>query len=506
MRLATNPFLALAIAFAPSSLLAATLDYDGGRIIIREGTIGRGRTQGGLNGSLLSTASLVLASPSSAATDPKFGCSPVRYPGTATGDWIALVQRGECSFVDKVRAMQESGASAVVVGDSATIDDGAEARNSGDSGDPSGDLRARNRAHNTRIPRGLVTMVAPPGADLDIAIPSYFISSRDYANMLRLAGAFDDADAVEAELIAAYGSLGSPSFDFVSLWFHALFPHAESDAAATKSWSSQVHTTPHPTVLITSSTFLHQLYLMGLFLCGPILASIVFHVSLWMYQLKQRWDSAATARFVKHMPLKTWSLEDILAYSSSKDPLNVSDNDRQLCSICLDEFLINDKLRCLPCRHLFHAECVDQWLISVISTCPLCKQNIQGPTRNPQVAERDDFVQNNVTSTENTQNDDEISNFSHPFRVNNENELDPLMETTADIQTESSRNSLAPESPSSSSGSVMRQRHAFGSPARERIFGIKSAEPLDSDEATEDDNASYGPEYDEAAVVPAGFW
>lgn len=32
-------------------------------------------------------------------------------------NWIALIERGECSFVDKVRAMQASGAIAAVVGD-----------------------------------------------------------------------------------------------------------------------------------------------------------------------------------------------------------------------------------------------------------------------------------------------------------------------------------------------------------------------------------------------------
>jgi E3 ubiquitin-protein ligase RNF13 len=35
-----------------------------------------------------------------------------------TTDWIALVERGGCSFITKVRYMQKSGASAVVIGDS----------------------------------------------------------------------------------------------------------------------------------------------------------------------------------------------------------------------------------------------------------------------------------------------------------------------------------------------------------------------------------------------------
>ena len=43
------------------------------------------------------------------------GCSVVEPP---CSDWIALVKRGGCSFITKVRFMQKSGAIAVVVGDS----------------------------------------------------------------------------------------------------------------------------------------------------------------------------------------------------------------------------------------------------------------------------------------------------------------------------------------------------------------------------------------------------
>jgi hypothetical protein len=47
------------------------------------------------------------------------GCEPVPETITRniTGDWIALVERGNCPFVNKVRAMQASGAVGVVVGD-----------------------------------------------------------------------------------------------------------------------------------------------------------------------------------------------------------------------------------------------------------------------------------------------------------------------------------------------------------------------------------------------------
>lgn len=46
--------------------------------------------------------------------DDRYGCDVVMPP---CENWIALIERGECSFVDKVRAMQASGAIAAVVGD-----------------------------------------------------------------------------------------------------------------------------------------------------------------------------------------------------------------------------------------------------------------------------------------------------------------------------------------------------------------------------------------------------
>jgi hypothetical protein len=51
------------------------------------------------------------------------------------------------------------------------------------------------------------------------------------------------------------------------------------------------------------------------------------------------------------------------------------DEDEAVCSICLGEYEEGEELRLLGCLHVFHRQCVDQWL-SVSRECPLCKRDI----------------------------------------------------------------------------------------------------------------------------------
>jgi hypothetical protein len=47
------------------------------------------------------------------------------------------------------------------------------------------------------------------------------------------------------------------------------------------------------------------------------------------------------------------------------------------CPICLDDFEPNEsQIRELPCHHIFHAECIDPFLLKNSSLCPLCKQTV----------------------------------------------------------------------------------------------------------------------------------
>ncbi|KAJ1424918.1 Zinc finger, RING-type [Sesbania bispinosa] len=45
------------------------------------------------------------------------------------------------------------------------------------------------------------------------------------------------------------------------------------------------------------------------------------------------------------------------------------------CAICLEDYCVGEKLRILPCCHKFHAACVDSWLTSWRTFCPVCKRD-----------------------------------------------------------------------------------------------------------------------------------
>jgi len=55
------------------------------------------------------------------------------------------------------------------------------------------------------------------------------------------------------------------------------------------------------------------------------------------------------------------------------------------CAICLCEFSKGDKVRVLPCHHIFHLDEVDEWLIRRKKLCPVCKADV---TRPPHIPER----------------------------------------------------------------------------------------------------------------------
>uniref|UniRef100_K3WHR7 RING-type domain-containing protein n=1 Tax=Globisporangium ultimum (strain ATCC 200006 / CBS 805.95 / DAOM BR144) TaxID=431595 RepID=K3WHR7_GLOUD len=62
---------------------------------------------------------------------------------------------------------------------------------------------------------------------------------------------------------------------------------------------------------------------------------------------------------------------------ASVDAANNDDttSNEDLCPICLIEFEDDEDVRNLPCKHIFHVPCIDEWFKRNTS-CPMCKSNV----------------------------------------------------------------------------------------------------------------------------------
>lgn len=47
----------------------------------------------------------------------------------------------------------------------------------------------------------------------------------------------------------------------------------------------------------------------------------------------------------------------------------------KVCSVCISDYVVGNKLRQLPCLHEFHIHCIDRWL-SENCTCPVCRRPV----------------------------------------------------------------------------------------------------------------------------------
>ena len=63
------------------------------------------------------------------------------------------------------------------------------------------------------------------------------------------------------------------------------------------------------------------------------------------------------------------------------DDVNKLDPEKKNCVICLEDFKNGDKATVLPCIHLFHTSCIQNWL-KTQNCCPICKFKLTGENLN----------------------------------------------------------------------------------------------------------------------------
>ena len=45
------------------------------------------------------------------------------------------------------------------------------------------------------------------------------------------------------------------------------------------------------------------------------------------------------------------------------------------CAVCKEDFVVGDAALRLPCAHLYHDDCIVQWLKNT-GTCPICRKPV----------------------------------------------------------------------------------------------------------------------------------
>lgn len=332
-------------------------------------------------------------------------------------NWIALVERGGgCGFADKVRVAQALGAVAVVVGDAPS-----PTWHGGRSGDPNeeGDPGLSGKR--------LITMFAP-GDTSDVHIPSTFVTRPSYLDLERLIQETEkDERDWRIQHPEDHGSEGAP----VSRGLEIVISKDDS----VWEWpliDFGILLLLLPSFMTVVTIIVHRIRMVRQRRKerAPQLVVLGLPCLIWRGN-GQPWekvegpdvdpgpgnggaasaspsrpfvsDDLESGRAGETMPLldededgagpsqhsqtsvKTQpSVENGITATRPVNPASFLPPGRTYfstdeCAICLSDFVDGDRVRILPCGHIFHRQEVDDWLVRVKKLCPICKRDITVP-------------------------------------------------------------------------------------------------------------------------------
>ena len=136
-------------------------------------------------------------------------------------------------------------------------------------------------------------------------------------------------------------------------------------------WSEEIHTLTSNNIGVGDNTIeilkTNNLFLIGIYsnvnntflnyqqLFENILVIIILGIILFKF-----------GNFIK---------EKIKTYRKKIKSTNFEGVEGEMCTICLEEFIQQENVIILKCTHVFHEECINEWLEKKPS-CPNCNQNV----------------------------------------------------------------------------------------------------------------------------------
>ncbi|KAJ1034452.1 hypothetical protein NDA18_001313 [Ustilago nuda] len=331
-------------------------------------------------------------------------------------NWIALVERGGgCGFADKARVAQDLGAVAVVVGDAPS-----PGWHGGRSGDPNeeGDPGLSGKR--------LITMFAP-GDTSDVYIPSTFVTRPSYLDLKRLIQETEkDQEDWQRQHPSGHDGEGAPMTRGLEIvigkddlvWEWPLIDFG-------------ILLLLLPSFMTVITIIVHRIRMVRQRRKerAPELVVLGLPCLIWRGN-GQPWEkvegpdvdpgpgngSSSSDNASQPQPYVSDDLEagragetiPLLAedengagpsqrsHTSVKIPDEAAPATKPVnpasflppgrtyfstdeCAICLCDFVDGDRVRILPCGHIFHRQEVDDWLVRVKKLCPICKRDITVP-------------------------------------------------------------------------------------------------------------------------------
>jgi Ring finger domain len=130
--------------------------------------------------------------------------------------------------------------------------------------------------------------------------------------------------------------------------------------------------------MASPSSFLSPNFPILAIIISGILTTTLILVSFYFFITKcqLRNTSVQNTPVVPIFPLEPQGLKPSLIRAIPITKFSKSSISTIICTICLNEFHVEEKLKLLPnCSHAFHIDCIDTWLQSN-TKCPLCRVSI----------------------------------------------------------------------------------------------------------------------------------